>query len=68
MIHSNQFNVEVQDDGGLSSVTEGSDHEDEFVDVSDITLLSSSPLLSKSPAELQFTEAERIAATPVTTP
>jgi phosphatidylserine decarboxylase len=56
-IRSNKFNIgALQDDGGLSSDTEDSDDEDEFVDASDITPPLASPLLSRSPAEMQFTE------------
>jgi len=50
-MRSNQFNIEtLQDDGGLSSDSDGSDEEDEFVDALDTTPPSSSPL-SRSPAE-----------------
>jgi len=50
-MRSNQFNIEaLRDDGGLSSDTDGSDEEDEFVDALDTTPPSSSPL-SRSPTE-----------------
>jgi phosphatidylserine decarboxylase len=58
-VRSNKFNIEdLQDDGGLSSDTEASDDEDEFVDASDITPPPTSSLLSRSPAELQFTAGD----------